>query len=87
MIPQIGVTIAHWLISAVNLLPNWSFPQNTLDALDLVIGYALAFDGLVPVVTMFYVLGLVLLVEGIFWITRFAISIVNWIRGAGAMEI
>jgi len=87
MLINIGVTIMDWLLSLVNLLPNWSIPASSMDVVDSIITGSFVFNGLFPVYTLYKIVTLVLIVEVSFWTMRVAISIFNWIRGAGELKI
>lgn len=87
MLINIGITIIDWLLSLVNLLPNWSIPADALETVESLLAGSTVIDGLFPVYTVYQIVALTLIVEISYWAMRIAISFINWIRGAGEISI
>lgn len=87
MIITLFINIYSFLVGLINFLPNFKIPDDTMEAVNLVIGYVTAFDGIIPIILIMKVIALSLFIEMTLWFTRIVVSVVNWVRGSGGIDI
>lgn len=84
-------TLLSWLIWLIvgifSILPNWNIPAEYIDPVMEVLSYVFAFEGLLPISVLFHCLAYILLFETTIWFSRMVLSVWNWFRGAGGINI
>jgi len=75
------------LMELIGLLPEFvTIPSEWTESAEYFMGYALAFDGLIPIVLIISTIKWILLFELSLWFFRIGLNLVNWIRGAGKLD-
>lgn len=76
----------HLALEIVSILPNWQIPDQAIDAILIVFGYALSFNTILPISLFFLILWYILLFEIAIKMTRIGLSVFNFFRGAGSLD-
>ena len=89
MITDLFLLIIAWLISAISfLLPNIHIlPDEFTTAVTYLINVFTSFDFLFPVAGILKLITFFIYFEGLYFTGRLVVSIINFFRGAGRIEI
>ena len=75
------------IASSFSFFSFWKLPEEWIDTVQVIVNYAMKFDGLVPVREMFIVLFAIITFEISFFGARMLLKLVNFIRGSGQIEL
>lgn len=87
MISSIFVLLAIGFLNLVSYLPTYNLPENFTTAINSIINMVLLYDGLIQIRLIFHIIGLILIFELTMWAFRILVSIFNFVRGSGSIEI
>lgn len=87
MISSFFMVLLSAFLGWISLLPKYNLPSEMLDSVNSIINYTLMFEGIVPIRLIYYILSIIFLFELTLWCFRVLISIMNFIRGSGEIEI
>lgn len=73
------------LISGIGSM--WSLPQNVYNTINVVVGYTMMFDGIIPIRTIYTAFYTILAFEIVLLIIKTILMIINWSRGSGSINI
>jgi hypothetical protein len=65
----------------------WTWNSNIVDTMNAIITPTLQFEGIIPIHLLFHIIFLIFSFELSLWLVRFCLSIYNWARGTGGIEI
>lgn len=70
-----------------SFLPSWDIPQNWIATIQIIVGYMKMFDGIVPINDLLVMVLLITIFEIVVYIAKIIVSIFNWVRGSGSIDI
>ena len=69
------------------VLPTWSIPNEWISAYSTFISKVNSLNWIFPFDDLLILISVLLGIEIVYWIIKFSVSLINWLRGSGEIKI